>query len=326
MAMTNDPEVSDRAPVVLLVDDQPHSVAALHDALDEAGYTVLVALDGESALRCAVDAQPDAVLLDAVMPGLDGYAVARRLQADRRTEGIPIIFMTGLSEVGALEAAFAAGGVDYVIKPVRPREVMVRLNTHCRLGWQRRAQLQWQGQARQALDAFGLATLVVRLPAGVVTWQTPLARELLLRHGLDAGIGAALPGPVLAWLRRVVGSGESDVPPPLVVGEGAQRLLWRVHRRIDDEDAPPTTQWLLVLEERSTALAVQRLQQTFGLTAREAEVLYWVAQGKINRDVADILGASPATVKKHLERILAKLGVETRTAAAALALQRLHTG
>jgi len=69
---------------------------------------------------------------------------------------------------------------------------------------------------------------------------------------------------------------------------------------------------------------VQALVRTFGLTLRESEVLYWVAKGKTNRDIGDILGASPATVKKHLERIHEKLGVETRTAAAALALQKVR--
>ena len=80
--------------VVLIVDDVPDNVAPLHDALDDAGYTVLVALDGESAIRRARQALPDMVLLDAVMPGIDGFEVARRLKADATTAGIPVIFMT----------------------------------------------------------------------------------------------------------------------------------------------------------------------------------------------------------------------------------------
>ena len=77
------------------------------------------------------------------------------------------------------------------------------------------------------------------------------------------------------------------------------------------------------MQESNDTSVIEALAQTFGLTAREAEVLYWVVQGKINRDIADIVGASPATVKKHLERILPKLGVETRTAAAAMAINRV---
>ena len=118
--------------VVLIVDDVPDNVAPLHDALDEAGYTVLVALDGEAAIRRATQALPDVVLLDAVMPGIDGFEVARRLKAAAATAHIPIIFMTGLTETEHLVAALEAGGVDYVTKPIKPREVMARMGVHLR--------------------------------------------------------------------------------------------------------------------------------------------------------------------------------------------------
>jgi DNA-binding CsgD family transcriptional regulator len=79
-----------------------------------------------------------------------------------------------------------------------------------------------------------------------------------------------------------------------------------------------------VMREVSDAAVVDAMVQSFRLTLREAEVLYWVAKGKTNRDIGDILGSSPATVKKHLERVYIKLGVETRTAAAAVAAMRLR--
>ena len=84
--------------VVLVVDDVPDNLSVLHDALDESGYTVLVATSGEAALLRAAQAVPDIVLLDAMMPGLDGFEVARRLKAEAQTAHIPIIFMTGLTE------------------------------------------------------------------------------------------------------------------------------------------------------------------------------------------------------------------------------------
>lgn len=95
-----------------------------------------------------------------------------------------------------------------------------------------------------------------------------------------------------------------------------------------DEEATPggseaNGDWLIVMQETSDACVLEALAHAFGLTAREAEVLYWVVKGKINRDIGDILGTSPATVKKHLERIHAKMGVETRTAAATMALNRV---
>ena len=96
--------------VVLIVDDVPDNLSLLHDALDEFGYTVLVATHGEQALQRAVQTLPDIVLLDAVMPGIDGFEVARRLKAEPKTAAIPIVFMTGLTETEHVLKAFQSGG------------------------------------------------------------------------------------------------------------------------------------------------------------------------------------------------------------------------
>ena len=115
------------------------------------------------------------------------------------------------------------------------------------------------------------------------------------------------------------GSGSWPCPPPRLSAEqGARRLSIRLHRQTGDDD------WLIVMREVSDAAIIESMSLAFKLTAREAEVLYWVVKGKINRDIADILGASPATVKKHLERVFAKLGVETRTSAAGMAMNRIR--
>jgi len=106
------PDTLDRAnsDVVLIVDDVPDNLSVLHDALDESGYTVLIATSGEAALQRAAQGLPDVILLDAMMPGMDGFEVARRLKADSRTTHIPIIFMTGLTETEYLAAALESGG------------------------------------------------------------------------------------------------------------------------------------------------------------------------------------------------------------------------
>lgn len=325
----NAPLPSLDALVVLIVDDVPDNVAPLHDALDEAGYTVLVALDGESAIRRATQALPDVILLDAVMPGLDGFEVARRLKADPATALIPIIFMTGLTETEHLVAALDAGGVDYVTKPIKPREVMARMGVHLRTARHARQGALERSQARYALDAFGYATITVRESDGRLMWQTPLARELLQRY---CGTTAPdTPPAVLQWLRRHLQDARAQREPPrLTLDHGPRRLTFRLHQRVGDQDGADAIEapgeggdWLIVMQETSDASVLEAMGQAFGLTAREAEVLYWVAKGKINRDIGDILGASPATVKKHLERIYAKLGVETRTAAAAMAINRV---
>ncbi|WP_271007370.1 response regulator [Paucibacter sp. B51] len=309
-----------RSERVLIVDDVPDNLALLHDALDESGYTVFVATSGEAALARARQAQPDIVLLDAVMPGMDGFELARRLKATPATAGIPLIFMTGLTETEHLVAALEAGGADYVTKPIKPKEVLARMQVHLRAA----AQAQGAVQTRRALDAFGYASVTVRLSDGRLMWQTPLARELLQRH-FPAEPGGLLPAPVRAWLAQQPLRAQEHLrePPRFQHEQGARRLSFALHpsglENVDEGD-----ECLLVMREHSDAALIEAMGLNFRLTAREAEVLYWVVKGKINRDIGDILGASPATVKKHLERIFAKLGVETRTSAAAMALNRLR--
>jgi DNA-binding response OmpR family regulator/DNA-binding CsgD family transcriptional regulator len=302
--------------VVLIVDDVPDNLSVLHDALDESGYTVLVATHGEAALQRAAQVLPDIVLLDAMMPGMDGFEVARRLKANAQTAHIPIIFMTGLTETEYLVAALDAGGVDYVTKPIKPKEVLARMQVHLQGARERR-------QARSALDAFGYASITVRVSDGKLMWQTPLARELLLRY---YGTTAPLtPESVLLWLRRHVVQAQAQIEPPRLSLElGAKRLTFRLHQQIGDGDSDADGDWLIIMREVSDASVMEAIALCFKLTPREAEVLYWVVKGKINRDIGDILGSSPMTVKKHLEHVFAKLGVETRTAAAGMAMSRIR--
>jgi len=305
------------AHVVLIVDDVPDNLSVLHDALDESGYIVLVATNGESALQRAAQALPDIVLLDAVMPGLDGFEVARRLKADPETAHIPIIFMTGLTETEHVIKAFGAGGVDYVTKPIRAQEVLARMAVHMKSA---RQAIQ-ATQARNALDAFGHATMAIHVdeaggPARAV-WQTPLARDLMQTY--FAAAAGQVPDSVLEWLRSEAAvAAQGREPRTLSIEKDARQLVLALQQRTGDDDL------LIVMREVSDAAVVQALVQALKLTLREAEVLYWVVKGKTNRDIGDILGSSPATVKKHLERVYVKLGVETRTAAAGIATGRLR--
>ncbi|MEW5789503.1 MAG: response regulator transcription factor [Pseudomonadota bacterium] len=313
--------------LVLIVDDVPENLALLHDALDEAGYTVLVATNGESALQRARLSRPDVILLDALMPGMDGFEVARRLKADPLTQPIPVVFMTGLTEPEHVEAAFAAGGADYVTKPIRPREVLARIAAHMRNARQMK-------QARTALDAFGQATVVVRAGDGRLLWQTALARKLLADYfeaRPEAGPEGAqdqAPARLLAWIEEARQAARENREAPLVLARDSRRLLASLHDpgSLGHEGEGSEGEWLLVLREENHAAAIEALMPAFRLTGREAEVLYWVSKGKTNRDIGDILGTSPRTVNKHLEHVFEKLGVETRTAAANLALGRMGGG
>ena len=328
------------AGVVLIVDDVPDNLAVLHDALDAAGYTVLVATEGASALHRAAQADPDIVLLDAVMPGIDGFEVARRLKTHPATMHIPIIFMTGLTDTEHVVAAFQAGGVDYVTKPIRPPEVLARIAVHVRDAREGSQQKQQATQARNALDAFGHATMAIHFVADAPTgpagpagtepptavpirsvWQTPLARRLM--HDYFGAAPGQVPAPVLDWLHAESNAGSAGRTPRTLAidraaGSETRQLVFALQQRTGDDDL------LIVMREVSDAAVVEAMLQAFKLTLREAEVLYWVAKGKTNRDIGDILGSSPATVKKHLERVYVKLGVETRTAAAAVASSRVR--
>jgi CheY-like chemotaxis protein/DNA-binding CsgD family transcriptional regulator len=290
---------AERGPgVVLIVDDAPENLAMLHEALDDGGYRVLVAIDGQSALERVALLMPDVILLDAIMPGLDGFETCRRLKADPASAHIPVVFMTGLCETGHILAGFQAGGVDYLTKPLNPPEVLARIAAHVRNARQTTT-------ARQAVDAAGHAMLSVDA-LGRVRWQSPVAREWL-RACL--GEDGRLPPAAIAWLEQ----GGADVFSIAVEGR-------RLSLSLLAGDGSGTT---LLVRKRSSVPEPQALVMAFGLTTREAEVLYWVACGKINRDVAEILGMSARTVDKHLQHVFEKLNVETRTAAASMVLNPL---
>ncbi|MGE8498738.1 MAG: response regulator [Pseudomonas sp.] len=207
--------------VILIVDDTPDNLALLSDALDDVGYMVLVALDGLSALSRIQRRRPDLILLDAMMPGLDGFETCRRIKGDAATADIPVLFMTALTDSEHVVEGFEAGGIDYVTKPINTEEVLARVASHLRTA-------------------------------------------------------------------RILKSARAASQP------------------VD-----------LTLSNEPT---YETLSTRFQLTEREVEVLRWVACGKTNRDIGDILGLSPRTVNKHLEHVYVKLGVETRTAAAAVAI------
>jgi len=276
--------------IVLIVDDAPENLAMLHEALDNAGYQVLVATDGQLALERVARLLPDVILLDASMPGIDGFETCRRLKADPRSAHVPVVFMTGLAETGHILEGFQAGGVDYLTKPIKPPEVLVRIATHVRNARQ-------TASAQQAVDAAGHAMLSVDA-LGRVRWQSPAAREWLHAWLED---GACLPAEAMHWL----GEGAAA---PLSVRIG----LWQLSMARLASDGTGTT---LLLQRSASVGEPRTLAQTYGLTSRESEVLYWVAHGKINRDIGEILGLSPRTVDKHLQHVFEKLNVETRTAA-----------
>ena len=118
---------------ILLVDDEPLNVDLLEQELGGAGYRTLAAAGGEEAVRIAAEKQPELILLDVMMDGIDGYETCRRLKAGERTRAIPVIFLTALSDAFEKVRGFGAGAVDYVTKPFDTEELMARVRTHIAL-------------------------------------------------------------------------------------------------------------------------------------------------------------------------------------------------
>lgn len=119
-----------RKPVILVVDDDANNLAVVRDCLVEFGYTILVAEDGESAIQRAEYARPDLILLDIMMPGIDGYETCRRLKALKSTADIPVLFMTALAETESKVKGLKAGAVDYITKPFQREELKARIAVH----------------------------------------------------------------------------------------------------------------------------------------------------------------------------------------------------
>jgi len=295
--------------VALVVDDSPETLRLLTDALDGAGMTVMVALDGAGAMRIVDQITPDIVLLDAVMPGMDGFETCKRLKRDAGLANTPIIFMTGLAETEHIVRGLEAGGVDYVTKPIVVEEMLARIRVHL-------ANARLTQSARAALDVSGRYLLAVSRQ-GRILWATPQAQKLLSATlSANADDEFALPDPMPQWLEQVQ-KGKAGTKAAMAPVPGSEALRLQYMGRLSPNE------FLLRLAKEAGDTPAE-FSSEFGLTTREGEVLSWLSKGKTNRDIAQILGLSPRTADKHLEQIYAKLGVENRTAAAAIAVNARH--
>lgn len=288
--------------VALVVDDSPETLRLLTDALDGMGMTVMVALDGAGAMRIVDQITPDIILLDAVMPGMDGFETCRKLKRDAGLSNVPVIFMTGLADTEHIVKGLDAGGVDYVTKPIVVQEMLARIRVHL-------ANARMTQSARAALDVSGRFLLAVDR-VGRLMWATPQAQKLL-NDNFGTNDALVLPDSLRQWLDRA----QKDKG----VGKAAASIPDHPELKLHYMGSAGANEFLLRLSKESTSAMPAEFSSEFGLTTREGEVLSWLSKGKTNRDIAQILGLSPRTVDKHLEQIYAKLGVENRTAAAAIA-------
>ena len=296
--------------IVLLVDDSPETLSFLTEALEATGYSVLIATSGDSALKIVERISPDLVLMDAVMPGMDGFEACGRLKAGPAAES-PVIFMTGLSETEHIVHALESGGVDYLTKPINIDELRARIRVHL-------ANARSTQSARVALDATGRHLLATG-PDGRFRWMTPQASRLIGEATGGEPDFDLIAKEVGDWLKAGGSAPQASAQPMLPIALNGRRLY-----QLAFLEKTGTDEYLFRVTGANPVSDDETLRKHFPLTVRESEVLMWIAKGKTNRDIADILGLSTRTVNKHLETIYVKLGVENRASAAVKAAYVLH--
>lgn len=290
---------------ILVVDDSPDTLTILTEALEQSGAKVLVAISGRSALDLVEQITPDLILLDAVMPELDGFETCRRLRRVPDLVNTPIVFMTGLTETAHIVRGLEAGGVDYVTKPLVLDELLARIHVHL-------VNARVARSARAALETVGRHLLATDR-TGTILWMTSQARTML---GLDDSDGDTADAALREVLRLALTDTATESTSSFVTTRGHRVELAYLGEVGQGE-------LLFRLRADDSASQASTLRKQFALTSREAEVLVWITRGKSNRDIGEILGLSPRTVNKHLEQVFAKLGVENRASAAAVALRAI---
>lgn len=287
--------------IVLVVDDSPESLGMLNVALNTQGYTVLVALNGLQALSIIEKIKPDVILLDAVMPEMDGFETCKRLK--QLLPHTPIIFMTGLTDIEDVVKGFEAGGIDYVTKPISPDEVIARIKTHVQTAKKALS-------AQNALDHAGKNAFCVN-NQGRLSWATPYVHGFIEKlSDRDNSPWATLAPEIESWL-------SSGYKENLVINNFTEIVTIFYERQQED-------MYLLSIVKVKQDKSPLDLQQALPVTKRESEVLYWISYGKTSWEISQILTLSPRTVNKHLEQIYKKLGVENKTSAAAISIRILE--
>ncbi len=291
---------------VLVVDDSPESLGMINMALDDAGIAVLIALNGQQAMNVLDQITPDIILLDAIMPVMDGFECAREIR--KKLPLTPIIFMTGLSEVENIVKAFDAGGNDYILKPIRPEELLVRIRQHT-------SSARMLIEAQKALDSMRQHVFCIN-KKGRILWATPEAQVLLNQHQQETNESVDPADRFSRWLPN--GQAGHDLALPL---QQQDLVLTVQYFKQTEED-----EHLLKIQSPNVEIDPAILEESLAITSREAEVLLWLAHGKTNRQIAEILQMSPRTVNKHLEQMYPKIGADNRTVAASVAIQTILGG
>ncbi|HNT78206.1 MAG TPA: response regulator transcription factor [Anaerolineae bacterium] len=346
MSSLTDPSDAEQN-VILIVDDEPANLRLLWAYLDQANFKVLAARDGTRALQIVETAQPDIILLDVMMPGLDGFETCRQLKSNPRTRAIPVIFMTALSETAEKVRGFDVGGVDYITKPAQPTEVLARVRMHlmlhalqCQLQDQvaqretqvqerttelmlTNAQLRAEVQQRQARDQERdqMLELIHHQNEYLQTLNGQLLQQQQTRY---SDLEHALYEQVLPMLTQLAEQLDTlqmyiaapHSAPTLLLSSlsAARRILGRLQTHVHD-----LTQDLQLTSSKPGRAFNDPLDK---LSPRELEVFELLVQGLSPSEIGVRLNISDKTVYKHRAAVMEKLNMQSIPELVKLALQR----
>ena len=308
-------ETPEQRGTILIVDDTPANVSVLLDHLSQHGFKVLVAESGPSALMQAKHAQPDLLLLDVMMPEMDGFETCRRLKRNEATREIPVIFMTSLSETDDKVRAFGSGAVDYVTKPFQHEEVLARITTHLTL---KRLQTQLQ-EANDRLEQ-RVAERTAELSDANAALQVALnevealkdrlqdenrylQEEIKRDHSVEAIIGGS---PALSKVLREVAQVAATDATVMILGEtgtGKELFARAVHDRSTRRDRPLVKVSCAALPEHliESELFGHEKGAFTGATARRIGRFELADKGTI---FLDEIGDLPLALQAKLLRVL----------------------
>jgi DNA-binding response OmpR family regulator/DNA-binding CsgD family transcriptional regulator len=331
-------ETNDQA-AVLIVDDTPANLRVLTQLLTEHGYRARPVPSGAYALSSLQSGLPDLILLDIMMPDMDGYEVCRRIKAVEAYREIPVIFISALDETVDKVKGFAAGGVDYITKPFQDEEVLARVQTHLALR-QLQQQLVEKNQALAAANDTLESKVVARTAALAQTNDTLqaeieqrkrhqvekdrlfvlvqqqsdqlqlMARSLLeaqksQRQGLSTGLEVQIQGKI-TLLRTSLDSLPAQIPPP--VPPRLTAYLAETGRVLAEMEGYLRQ----VTSDLGQSAAAERDMQAdllLQLSARERQVLRLLMDGKSASAISDLLTVTPSTVQTYIKRIRQKFNL-----------------
>jgi len=311
---------------ILIIDDNPDNLRIAVDLLTAYSFDIRTARDGRSGLRRARNGEPDLILLDVQMPGIDGYETCQQLKADPDLADIPVIFMTARSDVQDKVRAFQVGGIDYVTKPFEAQELLARVRTQLKL---------------RALQA-AMSARNERLEERVAEQTAALRSELTMREVYDDQRDHLL-GLVRSQseeMRRITrtwmderSTRDHNLASNLKEHVTARLEMVTAHLTLARELMPDGGVWvepeacrqhldtaaalLAPVLKGSVALQSSLVQQApvpdnllLSLSTREYEVMKLLAEGRANKEIAYTLGVAPSTVSTYRNRVLEKLGAD----------------